>query len=84
MSLYQQLERLDTSDLDDLAQLLADLVETRGRRDHAVADQELRASADAEAEFEGARTDSLTEDLEKALVALLPQLAEPTTLRSAA
>lgn len=96
MSLYHQLEALDADGLDDLAEQyaaqfpglavqFADLAEARRRTEHAVWDQQYRASADAEAEFEGARADSLTEDLEKALLRLFPGFSlTPTTLRSAA
>jgi lipopolysaccharide biosynthesis regulator YciM len=97
-TLYHQLEALTVSDLEelgedyaglgftDLAERFAELAEARSRTEHAVWDQQYRASADYEAACEGARADSLTEDLEMALIALLPQLADRPVMavRSAA
>jgi hypothetical protein len=97
-TLYHQLEALTASDLEelgeqcaglgftDLAEQFVELADARSRTEHAVWDQQYRASADAEAAREGARADSLTEDLEKALVALLPRLARRpvVAVRSAA
>lgn len=85
MSLYHLLEGIETSDLDDLANQIAEYVEARHRTENAVHDQELLASADAETVDAGAREDELTADLAKELARLFPQLRMPLQpVRSAA
>ena len=84
MSLYHVIEALSSSDLEELGQQYADLgytdlaeqfdelVDARSRTEHAVWDQQYRASADYEAANAGAYADSLTEELAAELHRLFP------------
>lgn len=98
MSLYHVIEGLPTADLEELGQEYAELgyaglaaqfdelVEARARTENAVWDQQYRASADYDAAFEGARADSLTEELAAELERLFPGIRtlELAPVRSAA
>ena len=77
MSLYHLIEGLETSDLDDLGNLILDIVSERRAAENAEQDRRYEASAEVRANHAGARTDSLTEELDKQLQALFPALREP-------
>jgi hypothetical protein len=99
MSLYGALQAMDASDLEELGEQYAalgyadlgaqfdELADARRRTEHAVWDQQYRASADYEAANAGAFADSLTEELEQALQRLflgIRTLHPAPTLRGAA
>jgi tellurite resistance protein len=98
MSLYDALQAMDASDLEELGEQYAalgytalgeqfeELATARRRTEHAVWDQQYRASADYEAASAVAYADSLTEELEKALLRLFPGIRtlEPAPVGRAA
>lgn len=84
MSLYHLIEGLDTLDLDDLAELFAELVSARRAAENAEQDQRYEVSAEVRASHYGAQADELTADLEQKLLAVFPQLRQPVELRRAA
>jgi hypothetical protein len=98
MSLYDALQAMDASDLEELGEQYAalgytalgeqfeELSAARRRTEHAVWDQQYRASAGAEAMDAGAYADDLTLELEKTLLRLFPGIRtlEPAPARSAA
>jgi hypothetical protein len=98
MSLYDALQAMDASDLEELGEQYAvlgyaglgaqfyELADARRRTEHAVWDQQYRASADYEAESAGGYADLLTEELERTLLRLFPDIRtlELATVRSAA
>lgn len=85
MSLYHLIEGVDTLDLDDLAELFAELVSARKAAENAEQDQRHEVSAEVRANHYGAQADELTADLESKLQAVFPALRAPiTAVRSAA
>lgn len=85
MSLYHLIEGTSTVDLDDLAELFADLVSARRAAENAEQDQRYEVSAEVRANHYGAQADELTADLEQKLLAVFPHLRQPLeVLRSAA